>query len=223
MERYTVSRRVEAILTTGDNFYSDDGTFLMQPYHWVSDRGIDWWVTWGNHDIESETRIKAVNSIFDDPPRWTVHEWGAVDVVILDSNQVDSIEQAVFFLAAMANSDRPIIVALHHPPYSCSHHGSTTEIVNQWVSILDQDVILVLSGHDHSYQRFESEGITYVVTGGGGRFLRPLSNCSENHPERLAGAELHHFLTLEQTESSIELTAIDVNGVPFDQVSIAIP
>ena len=215
--------QIDAILTTGDNFYSDNADFLMQPFQWVSEQGIPFWLTWGNHDVETETRIQIVDEIFDSPPRWAVHEWGVIDVVILDSNQIRSIPQAAFFLNAMAASDRPTIVALHHPPYSCSHHGSTTDVVNQFVSILDEDIFLVLAGHDHSYQRFENEGVAYVVTGGGGRALRPLTDCPENHPERLAGAEAFHFVALHQTEKTVELQAIDVNGGVIDEVTLVLP
>lgn len=223
MQRFAAEHPVTAVLTTGDNFDLDDTELLMQSYLWVEDAGIDWWITWGNHDVESEQRINAINNTFGDPPLWTVIEWANADVVILDSNQVTSLTQAAFFLNAMAASDRPMIIALHHPPYSCSHHGSTTEIVNQWVQVLDDDVILVLSGHDHSYQRFEERGVAFVVSGGGGSTLRPLSECPENHPEQIAGAELHHFLAIHQTETGLTVTAIDVNGDAIDQFSIEFP
>ena len=223
MQRYAESTDVAAVLTTGDNFYSDNADFLMQPFEWVEESGIPFWLTWGNHDIETETREQVVDDVFDSPPRWTTYEWGPIDVIILDSNQVDSIPQAAFFLNAMAASDRPTIVSLHHPPYSCSHHGSTTDVVNQFVGVLDDDIFLVLAGHDHSYQRFENEGVSYVVTGGGGRALRPLTECPENHPERLAGAEAFHFVALHQTETTVDLFAIDVNGDVIDEVSLELP
>lgn len=223
MSRFAEDHDIAAILTTGDNLYSDDADFLMAPYGWVAQDAIPWWVTWGNHDVETAARIDLVDETFDDPPRWTVHRWGDVDVIILDSNQVTSFEQAGFFLDAMAESDNPTIVVLHHPPYSCSHYGSTVDVVNAWIDILDDDVVLVLSGHEHSYQRFENDGVAYVVTGGGGQTIRPLSECPPNHPDRLAGAELYHFVTLEQTVSSIELRALDVNGEVIDQVTIPLP
>jgi hypothetical protein len=38
MMRYAEDNAVEAILTTGDNFYSDDAEFLMHPFGWASKR-----------------------------------------------------------------------------------------------------------------------------------------------------------------------------------------
>ncbi len=220
MHRYAEVNEVTAILTTGDNFYSDDAESLMEPYLWAEEAAIPFWVTWGNHDVESETRIEVINETFGDPPRWAVFEWGGVDVVVLDSNQITSPEQAAFFLSAMAASVEPAIVVMHHPPYSCSHHGSTTELVNQVVGALDEDVFLVLSGHDHNYQRFDHDGVSYVVTGGGGNAIYPIEECPANHPEPLAGAELHHFLAIDQDDEQVIVTAIDVSGDTIDQMSL---
>jgi predicted phosphodiesterase len=223
IQRYADENDVAAILTTGDNFYSDDWEFLMEPYGWAADYGVPFWITWGNHDVESETRIEAVEEAFDNPPRWAVYEWGSIDVIVLDSNQITSPQQALFFLDAMSDSHGPTIVAMHHPPYSCAHHGSTTEVVNQVVELLDDDVFLVLSGHEHVYQRFEHNRVAYVVTGGGGAATYELSDCPANHPEPLDGESTHHFPALEQTGTAIEVTAIDVNGGPVDEFEVPLP
>jgi hypothetical protein len=220
MQRYASGTDVEAILTTGDNFYSDDYQFLMQPFGWVYEQGIPFWITWGNHDVESQERIDVVNEVFDSPPRWGVYEWGPVDVVVLDSNQVTSTDQAAFLIDTLAASSDPTVLVLHHPPYSCSHHSSTIEVVNALSATLDDDVVLVLSGHDHNYQRFTNEDIAYVVSGGGGAGLYDLSPCPDNHPPMEAGEKLHHFLALSQDGQDIRLQAIDVNGAVFDEVTI---
>lgn len=223
MQRHAEMRDVEALLTTGDNLSSNDAKFLLRPYSWVEEGGIPWWITWGNHDVESEDRIEAVNQAFASPPRWAIHRWGDIDVVIVDSTQVTNPAQAVFLTTAMAQSNRPTIVAMHHPPYSCTHVEPTIDEVDQVVELLDHDVVLVLSGHDHSYQRFERGDVSFVVTGGGGSPLHELSDCPADHPELLVGAALHHFVVLTQTAESIELAAIDVNGDVIDETSVALP
>ncbi|HEU4320468.1 MAG TPA: metallophosphoesterase [Acidimicrobiia bacterium] len=217
MQRHAEQNDASVILTTGDNFYSDDAEFLMAPYVWVEDAGMQWWIAWGNHDVETPTRIEAVNETFDDPPRWGVFQWDDFDVVILDSNQITSATQAAFFLDAMAASERPTIVVMHHPPYSCSHEAETVELVNRVVEVMDDDVVLVLSGHDHTFQRFESEGVSYVVTGGGGSQLYPIQDCPPSHPELIAGEELHHFLALSAEDGDLVVEAIDVNGEVFHE------
>ena len=219
MARFAESHDLAAILTTGDNFYGDDLDFLMAPYDWVAESGIEFWITWGNHDIESDDRAEEIETRFD-APRWAVHEWGAVDIIILDSNQVDSEQQREFLIDELARSDRPVIVAFHHPAFSCSLHGDTPEVIDTWLRLFDDDVVLVLNGHDHNYQRLESDGVSYVVTGGGGRHLYDLEDCPTGHPERIIGSAIHHFLAMDQTEDSLAIEVIDVMGATVDSFEI---
>jgi len=73
--------------------------------------------------------------------------------------------------------DVPLIVALHHPPYSCdAMHGGSEKMG----ALLDDSFVsagrwpsLVLSGHVHNYQRFtrtvhEGHECAYIVCGASG-------------------------------------------------------
>ena len=223
MSRYANQNEIAAILTTGDNFYTDNADFLMQPFEWATAGEIEFWITWGNHDIETGERIDALNTTFQSPPRGAVHEWGEVDVIILDSTQVVSSEQTEFLINTLDDSSRSTIVVFHHPVVSCSNHRDTREVLERWVSLFDDDVFLVLNGHDHFYQRFVSDNITYVVTGGGGRRLHDVGTCPGGDPSPLAAERRFHFVALEQTNQSLIIQAIDVNGVVFDEARIAMP
>lgn len=220
MEAYATTHPVEAVLTTGDNFYIDDGDLARAPFAWVETKGLDWWVAWGNHDIESQTRIDEVNRLFSSPPRWTTVEWGAVDIIILDSDVIDSEDQIAFLASEMKRIDKPTIVAFHHPPLNCSVHGDMGEFWDEWAPLFDDDVVLVLNGHAHNYQRFDDHGVQYVVTGGGGRGIYELDDCPAGHVPRVAGDDVHHFLSLTQTSDRLDLTAIDTDGEVIDDISI---
>ena len=218
MEEFSRETPVAAIVTTGDNFYSDNADELMEPFRWATEGGIPFLISWGNHDIESERRIELIDEIFGDPPRWWMHEWGQVDILILDSTRLDSHLQSRFLVTAMADDD-PMIVVFHHPPLSCGSHGDSTEALAEWVPLFDDDVLLVLGGHEHNYQRFESDDITYVVSGGGGRSLTELADCSDDHPERIAGEADHHFVALDLTDS-LSVTAINLGGDVIDEFTL---
>ncbi|HKY36794.1 MAG TPA: hypothetical protein VJN18_12690 [Polyangiaceae bacterium] len=75
----------------------------------------------------------------------------------------------------------------------------------------------VLSGHDHHYERSNVlNGVTYVVTGGGGRGTRPVG-----HSSFTAFSEaVIHFVFVEITASRLVLHAIDGTGREFDQTLI---
>jgi hypothetical protein len=75
-----------------------------------------------------------------------------------------------------APADKPLIVAVHHPPYSVdSMHGGSVhvgEVLDQAFDTSKRTPDLVLSGHVHDYQRFTrrrgKETIPYIVIGNSG-------------------------------------------------------
>jgi predicted phosphodiesterase len=220
METYAASNPVQAILTTGDNFYLDDADQMMEPLEWADAEGIEFWLTWGNHDVETSDRIDAINEVFDSPPRWATISWGETSILILDSNDVDSQTQLAYLEAEMERIEGPTIVVVHHPPYSCSDHLGDVSVRDEWLPRFDEDVVLVLSGHAHNYQRFEADVLTLIVSGGGGQALQDLGACPADHPAQLIGAETFHFLVLRQDTTSLTVTAIDRAGETIDEVAI---
>lgn len=75
-----------------------------------------------------------------------------------------------------ADAAKPLIVALHHPPFSVdTHHGGSPhmlEALDSAFSAAGRAADFVLSGHVHNYQRFSrtyhGKTIPYVVAGGSG-------------------------------------------------------
>ena len=85
-------------------------------------------------------------------------------------------------------------------------------------------VQLVFAGHDHTYERTIINGITYVVSGGGGAPLYGLEQLKDN-PKGLVFREIYNFVQIDVTANGLVLTAWAVNssGVPTiaDQAVIA--
>ena len=75
--------------------------------------------------------------------------------------------QKAWLQAALAASDAAWkAVVFHHPPFSSgSAHGSSTAM--RW-PFASWGADLVLNGHDHTYERVENGGLTYIVDGLGG-------------------------------------------------------
>lgn len=114
------------------------------------------------------------------------------------------------------------VVSFHQPAYSCSTHGPTPGVVANWVPVLEEhEVALVLSGHDHLYERFVSEGgVTYVVTGGGGRPLYPFREPCAFSGMLADHAEEHHFVGVEVTGRTMTVTAVSATGEVLDRFEI---
>lgn len=75
-----------------------------------------------------------------------------------------------------APQGKPLIVGLHHPPYSVdSHHGGSKrmgEALDEAFQAAGRTPDLILSGHVHDYQRFtrtiNGRQVPYIVAGNGG-------------------------------------------------------
>jgi hypothetical protein len=72
-------------------------------------------------------------------------------------------------------SARCTLAAWHHPRFSSGLHGSTAAMQPVWQALADAGADVVLSGHDHHYERFAPEGgVRELVVGTGGRNHYPV-------------------------------------------------
>ena len=111
------------------------------------------------------------------------------------------------------------IVIMHHPPYSSGAHGSTQSMWDNLVPLFEHyKVDLVLTGHDHVYERIqEIDGVRYVVTAGGGAPLYSEDNPINESEKFLSD---YHFVGLKVYPKKIKLQAIDKYGYVFDKITI---
>lgn len=98
-----------------------------------------------------------------------------------DSNEPDGIAvdsvQAKWLREQLASSTSPWkVVYLHHPPFSSGRHGSTAPL--QW-PFEEWGTSVVLSGHDHLYERLQVGGIPYFVNGLGGKSIYQFGTVRE--------------------------------------------
>ena len=162
----------DVLLLLGDNVYPtgdpsrlDDVVF--KPFGPILDRGASLLAILGNHDVKAgngPAQLAALGM----PHRWWSVERNGVLLVGLDSNTPDDPEQLAWLEHTLrASPARWKIAALHHPPYSAGYQGSNRKARAAFSPLFEAyGVALVLSGHDHDYQRsVVIQGVTYVVTG----------------------------------------------------------
>ena len=224
MRSVAVERGARALLTTGDNFYTDDVERIWnRPFGWVEDLGMEVWAAWGNHDIQSASRREAVLEILDPPAHWYRTALGDARLLFLDANQARDPQQARWLFSQLAVSrDEPVVVLFHQPAFSCSFHGSTPAVVEDWVPLFGSfGVDLVLNGHDHNYQRFDEGGTTYVVTGGGGGGLYEVDDCPRGtEPPLVWNDSEHHFLVLTSSAGTMTVEAVAEDGSILDSFEV---
>ena len=93
-----------------------------------------------------------------------------------------------------ANRRSCTLAYMHHPLYSSGDLGNYTRMRPIWQALYDAGADLVLSAHDHSYERFAPQdasgapdpafGIRSFVVGTGGKNLRALGSLKPNSEVR---------------------------------------
>ncbi len=79
-----------------------------------------------------------------------------------------------------------------------------------------RSIDIVLSGHDHFYQKIRNQkgGIHYFVSGGAGKIREGIK---KNHGEVEFGKVTYHFLHFEVSEEEVRFAAVDKDGDIFHQ------
>ena len=181
---------------------------------------------YGNHEALLGKTI--YEGLFKAPPttsggtdRWFSVDIGDIHIATLDyitlnpdnptyePQQYEWLEQD---LAASAATFK--IVAIHAPLFTYSNHTPDVERRDILMPILEAtDVQIVISGHNHLYERFFGHGIHFVVSGGGGA---PLYGA-DDHPEadntgavRQASDASLHYVHAKRTGTQIRFEAFAV-------------
>lgn len=237
----------DLILTAGDNNYWDGAAATIdqnvgQYYHayihpYVGAYGPGagtnrFFPTLGNHDWLSLSCAGdvCVGPYFDyftlpGNERYYDFTWGDVHFFALDSDPAEphgndpSSQQATWLRDRLAASQHAWkVVYFHHAPYSSGGHGPTPAL--QW-PFRAWGADLVISGHNHLYERLEVDGLTYVVNGLGGINIYSFNEPAEPGSRvRFNGA--FGALIVDADPSALEARFITVDGATVDRFALPV-
>ena len=214
----------QAVVTLGDNVYYQTGyqALVGNLYGRYLEAGAFFPAT-GNHDYSEGRGIALFDRYFDflGGHRWYRVTLGPFEFFILDSHQAlhhpevfsaqyDWLEQAVHDSTAEWKA-----VVVHHPPHS-ARSRSQKEFrfpFDQW------GVDLVLSGHDHTMQHLEFDGVHYIVDGVGGGSLHKFEELLEGTQYRLAGRYGAFFV--QPTDTGLHCWLKTIEGDVVHEFDIA--
>ncbi|HLL23922.1 MAG TPA: metallophosphoesterase family protein [Kofleriaceae bacterium] len=216
----------EVIIHTGDLAY-ESGT-LTELEDTVFDiyddlfRHIPFYPASGNHDYKTMDGA-PFREVFKLPEngedeKWYSYDWGRIHFATLDT-EADYKTQVEWLDRDLAASTLPWkIIYLHRPPYSSGNHGSDMMLRKLLAPVLERHrVQLVLAGHDHNYERIVPQnGVTYIVTGGGGRGTYSVGTSSFT----AFSEAVIHYVYLEVGVDELVMHAIDAEGTEFDSTVI---
>jgi hypothetical protein len=103
------------------------------------------------------------------------------------------------------------IVVVHHGPWSSGPHGDNALLADAKIPELFRahKIDIVLSGHDHIYERGSAGGMAYMVSGGGGA---PVYRIKKAQPTSLHYEAVRHFAEATVSTSSIKFVVLRPDG-----------
>jgi len=223
------------IFTLGDNVYGGAGAEHYRDCYGPS---------WGRH--LPRTRAIAGNHDYDpgdatgyleffgaaaapEGLTWYAYRLGPWQVVALDSD-CDAIggcdagsPQETWLRATLTASDARCTIALwHHPRFSSGSHGDDGRTDAFWRALDEAGAEVVLTGHDHDYERFAPQdadrrptdgGLRQFVVGTGGVLLRGFGRVAANSEVR--DSSTHGVLRLTLREDGYDWSFVPVAGGTF--------
>ena len=151
---------------------------------------------------------------------WYSYDVGTWHVVSLNSNcgDVDCGEgsaQLDWLVADLADHSTECTLAYwHHPRYSSGRHGSTKAMGPIWQALSDAGADVVLSGHDHTYERVLADGMREFVVGTGGKSHYPFKKDPLPQTEVRSDSS-YGLLWLDLHAGSYEWKFLPVEGGGF--------
>lgn len=179
----------------------------------------------GNHDLGN--RGYYTRFFFLD--KWTnsrnffYTDWGnvrliAMDVTIVCERRCRQYRFVSKALEEAANEGKLIVMFMHNPPYSSGAHGSDLQLRSVVGELAKRyGVELVVTGHDHNYERSKPQaGTTYIVSGSAGAPIRPV------HPQTFtASARTEpHYVLVDIDGNKMSVRAVNLRGEVFDSTVI---
>ncbi|HSK83316.1 MAG TPA: metallophosphoesterase [Rubrobacter sp.] len=185
----------------------------------------------GNHDVmrgDGTAFLENFHPTLESPrstKRYYSFDWGNTHFVALDSElyhsdrgsdperQKDFLEQDL-----AASRKRWKVAFLHRSPYGSSRHGGDGRVREDLEPLFARHAVdLVFSGHDHVYERtVPIRGVTYVVSGGGGRRLYPAGNGEFT----ASSVSAHHAVLVRVSGRRLSLEAVEVGGKVVDRLEL---
>jgi predicted MPP superfamily phosphohydrolase len=211
----------EMVTLVGDNLYGTERPQDFQqkfevPYKPLLDAGVKFYASLGNHDAREQRYYKLFN--MDGKLYYTFKQKQDVRFFVLESTYMDP-EQVAWVEKELKNSNETWKIAyFHHPPYSSGdRHGSDARLREVLEPLfVKYNVSVVLTGHDHFYERVKPQkGIVYFVVGSGGQLRK--GNIDKTSGITAAGNDTDQaFMLVEINGDQMAFNAVSRTGQVFD-------
>lgn len=205
----------DTVIMLGDNLYGrqqpqDFVDKFERPYAGLLESGVMFYASLGNHDDPAGRFYKPFNMGGE---RYYTFSRKSVRFLALDSNLMDARQLAWIEDTLKQSQDAWKICYFHHPLYSnAGRHGSEVELrVILEPIFVKYGVNVVLSGHDHVYERLKPQrGITYFVDGSSGQLRK--GDLRQSETTAAAFDQDQTFMLIEIALDEMSFEAVSRTG-----------
>ncbi|RIH66909.1 hypothetical protein D1164_00285 [Mariniphaga sediminis] len=189
----------------------------------------------GNHEMNDEKLYQYFDLPYDNA-FYTVKK-GDIIFIFVDTNKdiLVGSEQYNELKNVLASSKETWKIVIHHHPVFTSHKFSYRSSLMAAPTKGDPNILhlkdlyetycvdLTLAGHVHNYERTwpirenqinEEEGVTHIITGGGGGDF--IKTPNDRNWFSVEAKNIHHFLNVRVWKNKLHVEAIDTTGCVFD-------
>jgi 3',5'-cyclic AMP phosphodiesterase CpdA len=205
----------------GDNLYGserpeDYASKFELPYKALLDAGVKFYAALGNHDDPNQRFYKPFNMSGERYYSFKPSN-GSVRFFAIDSNYMDKAQMAWLDKDLAASQSDWKICFFHHPLYSSGdRHGSDVVLREQIEPLfLKHGVDLVLTGHEHFYERLTPQkGIHYIISGSAAKLRK--GNIGASNMTAKGFDQGYTFMLMEIAEDELHFQTIDDKGRTID-------
>ncbi len=226
------------VVMLGDNIYGggDKSIFVDRfdkSYQPLVTRGVKFYATLGNHDVEAKGRaqdeiadknrfhILGENGYYSFSPAPEIDGRPLITFFVLNSERLLKLNAdpaQIAWLSKELSASKALwkVVYFHEPIYAPGGGHEPEGELKQGIEkiLVASGVQMILAGHSHFYARLKpQEGITHIISGGGGRSLKTPTES----PITASIAKQYHFVYFEVFPDQLTFKAIPVSGSPLDE------
>jgi len=177
METYRQKVGFDFVLMLGDNIYGShhpkDFTRKFElPYKPLLDAGVKFYAVLGNHDDPNNERLYKPFNMGGE--RYYAFKNGDVAFFALDSTYMDPNQLSWVDQNLQNTKSKWKICYFHHPLFNAGRsHGPDLDLRTQLTPLFKRyGVNLVLSGHEHVYERIKpQDNIYYLILGNSAKLM----------------------------------------------------
>ena len=220
MIKYHALFPYEFVLMMGDNMYGGEAPKdfekkFAEPYRALLNSKVKFYATLGNHDQALQVNYTNFNM---DGKEYYRFKKGNIAFYSLNSNYMEKKQVKWLEDELARDTSEWKVCFFHHPPYSSAKkHGSNEQLREVLEPIfLKYGVDVVLTGHDHVYERIKPQkGIYYFVSGAGGKLRTGDIDRRTGLTEKAYDRDMH-FMLFEVVGDQMYFQAISRTGATID-------